>query len=411
MSVVTAGRRNRLNASRERVRAARAEVRRARDGVDAASKLDDHQALVACQVRLQQAEDEAEVASELERVLLGQFAGIDRFGDEGFLDDPLAVRQLEQLANSKRPIDQVTLGPVMSAESFASMIESGDWGPRPMAASTLPDTPAGRRGPWTELGVVRQLRRRIRLLDLIPTRTMSGNSIPYTIESGNLDTAAETAETVVKPVGDIGITDAEARARTIANYIKAPRQVLADVPDLEGVIRDRLVYAVLRRLENQILSGDGVGENLLGILGQTGISDVAFAAGTPLADLALSGITAALVSNVEPDGVVIHPTSAQSMLTAKATGSGQYLAIDSPIGTLPDTLWGLPLVTSTVVPVGQALVGSFAEGAILWIREAVNVVIGMESDDMIRNVVTLLGEMRAALTVIQPTAFALVHLQ
>jgi hypothetical protein len=57
-------------------------------------------------------------------------------------------------------------------------------------------------------------------------------------------------------------------------------------------------------------------------------------------------------------------------------------------------------------PCHAALVGSFAEGVILWIREAVSVILGLDSDDLTRNRVTLLGEMRAALTVIQPTAFA-----
>ena len=410
MSVVTTRSRDRLTQARERTRAARAELHKAREGRDAAEKLDDKQALVTMQVRLAAAEDEVDVAHELERALLSQVAGVESHGGEGFLDDPVAVRQLEQLANSTRPIDGVALGPMMSAESFVSMLESGDWGPRSLAASVVPDTPAGRRGPWTELGVVPQLRRRIRLLDLLPTRTMSGNSIPYTVASGNLDTAAETTEGAIKPAGDIGLTDEEARARTIANWIKSPRQVLADVPGLEGMIRDQLVYVVLRRLENQILAGDGQGENLLGILNTSGIASVPFAAGTPLADLALSGITTALVSNVDPDAVVIHPTSLQEILTAKATGSGVYLSIDSPIGTPPTTLWGLALITSTVMPVGKVLVGSFAEGAVLWIREAVNVVLGMESDDLIRNRITLLGEMRAALTVIQPTAFAIVDM-
>ena len=293
----------------------------------------------------------------------------------------------------------------MSAESFVSMIESGDWGPRTLAASVVPDTPAGRRGPYTELGVVPQLRRRIRLLDLLPTRTMSGNSIPYTVETGSFDTASETVEGAVKPAGDIGLTDEEARARTIANWVKAPRPVLADVPGLEGVIRDRLTYAVLRRLGTDP-GGRRAGRELARDLEHERDRDGA-----------VRRRDAARRSGVDRDhhgarlerrtrAVVIHPVSLQQLLTVKASGSGVYLSIDSPIGTPPTTLWGLPLITSTVMPVGSALIGSFAEGAILWIREAVNVVIGMESDDLIRNRVTLLGEMRAALTVIQPTAFA-----
>jgi hypothetical protein len=35
---------------------------------------------------------------------------------------------------------------------------------------------------------------------------------------------------------------------------------------------------------------------------------------------------------------------------------------------------------------------------------------GMEVDDLTRNLITFLGEMRAGLSIIQPTAFTLVHL-
>jgi HK97 family phage major capsid protein len=168
---------------------------------------------------------------------------------------------------------------------------------------------------------------------------------------------------------------------------------------------------VLRRLENQIVGGDGSGTNLTGILHTTGIASVAFAAGTPLADLALAGMTAVLQSEAEPNGVVMNPADRDAMLAAKASGSGVRLDSAGAFSPVPDTFFGLPLVTSTVMPQGQALVGDFAQGATLFVREGVNVrVSDSDQDDFIRNQVTLLGEGRFAVAIWRPACFALVHL-
>ena len=73
---------------------------------------------------------------------------------------------------------------------------------------------------------------------------------------------------------------------------------------------------------------------------------------------------------------------------------------------------GLPLITSRVVPLGQAIVGDWTNGATLFVREAVNVRISdADQDDFVKNRLTMLGEMRAGLAIWQPTAFAVVHLK
>ena len=114
MSVVTTHQRDRLTQARERHRTARAEVKRSREGVDLARKSGDSQALVTCEVRLAQAQDEQEMAGELERVLLAQLAGVSGGvgpGGDSFLDDPNVVRSLEQLANCSMPIGPARAGP------------------------------------------------------------------------------------------------------------------------------------------------------------------------------------------------------------------------------------------------------------------------------------------------------------
>jgi Phage capsid family len=184
-----------------------------------------------------------------------------------------------------------------------------------------------RVGPF--YGVLPQLRRRLRLLDLIPTQVMSqGSSFHYTQELGSFDTAVETAELAAKSPADVDYEDAEAVAVTIAHWFKASRQSLADVPQLVASLNSRLMYGVFRRLEGQILAGDGTGQNLRGILNTTGIASVAYVAGDPLTDLTLDAITDVIISDAQPDAVVANPVDVAAMLKAKAAGSGERLDSD-----------------------------------------------------------------------------------
>lgn len=413
MTTFSPAHREKLADVRQRKHAAREKMVAAREAVRIASEHDDPGAATHAEMALAQARGEESLAVELESALLHQFASTSGggFGGETFLRNPDRVRDLDQLGNSRLPIDRQRLGYFESEESLVGRLQSGDWGPRPMAASTVPDTTVGRRGPFTELGLVPQLRRRIRLLDLIPSRVAEGNTVPYVIKSGNQDLAAETAEGAIKPAGDVGLTDAEVKVQVIAEWIKANRPLLSDMPGMDQLLRDDLSYEVLRRYERQVLLGDGVGSNLLGILNTGNIAEVPFVASTPLTNMVLKGITTVILSDAEPDGIVLHPVDHEAMLVATASGSGERLDSGGAFTAVPQTMWDLPKIVTSLMPAGQALVGSFAQGATLWIREAISVVMGTESDDMIRNRVTLLGEMRAALTVQQPRAFALVYLQ
>ena len=244
---------------------------------------------------------------------------------------------------------------------------------------------------------------------------MEGKSFDYTRETASgFDTAAETAELAVKPSSAIADTDAQVTARTIAHWAKSARQQLADVPALGQLVHDRLVYGVERRLENQILAGDGTGENLLGIINTSGIGAPASVTGdTVNTDLVLNALGAVLASETEPNAVCLNPADLVKALKVKASTSG--VRLDSPgafAAALANlTLWGLPVIPSTAIAAAHALVGDFTRGARVFVREGVNVrVSDSDQDDFIRNRVTMLGEGRFGLMVSQPAAFAYVPL-
>jgi HK97 family phage major capsid protein len=325
------------------------------------------------------------------------------WNSHGLLADDDIRQRLMQASHSKSKFGGIEIGEVASRDALVADITG---------------TTAMRRGDYA--GIVPQLRRRLSVLDLIPTGTMDNNSFPYTKESGSFGTAAETAEGIAKSEAALTLTDDEAFAATIAHWLKIRKQGLADVPALQSIIDGRLRYGVLRRLEGQVLAGDGAGANMRGILQTSGLGAVTFAAGNLVTDQVLKGITTVMLADAEATGIVLHPTDWQTALLAKSTytaqagvtgGSGEYFS-GGPFEVTPQQMWGVPLVPSVAVAQGTALVGDFAIGAQLLIREGVQVLLSdSDQDDFIKNRVTMLAEMRAALPVFRPAAFATVALQ
>lgn len=300
--------------------------------------------------------------------------------------------ELERISATKSRFGTMQLGEVVDRDTFAADI-----------------APTANMRAADYYGVIPQLRRPIRLLDLLPSATMDGNVLPYTVESGSF-AAAETAEGIAKPEDGVTYTDASATAQTIAAWMKIRKQALADAAALRGIIDTRLRYSVLRRLETQIINGNGTDPNLRGIINTSGIGTVADSASELIADQILEGITTVLLADAIADGVLMHPTDWKTVLKAKAAGDGHYYS-GGPFSITPQVLWGVPLIASPGVPVGHALVGDFSIGAMLFIREGVQVLFSdSDQDDFIKNRVTLLGEMRAALPVFRPAAFCDVDL-
>jgi HK97 family phage major capsid protein len=288
-------------------------------------------------------------------------------------------------------------------------IDLGEVASRDALVADVTGTTNMRRGEFQ--GIMPQLRRRLSVLDLLPTGTMAANTFPYTQEGGSFATAVEVAEGGLKPEAALTLTDAEAVAATIAHWLKIRKQALADAPALQSIIDGRLRYGVLRRLEGQVLSGDGAGANMLGIRNTAGIGAITFTAGAVIVEQILKGITTVMLADAEATGIVMHPTDWQTALLLKATGTGAYVS-GGPFEVTPRQLWGVPLVPSVAIPQGTALVGDFSIGAQLFIREGVQVLLSdSDQDDFIRNRVTMLAEMRAALPVFRPAAFATVALQ
>lgn len=262
--------------------------------------------------------------------------------------------------------------------------------------------------PADRRGIVPPNLKPLTLLDLIPVGSTDSNSIDYVQVTAIPGSAAETAEGAVKPEETLTTVDATAPVRTIAGWIKVNKQALADVSGLQTLIGTLLPYDVKRRIESQILAGDGSGQNLRGILNTSGLGAPTWVDGDNVADAILRAITVIFLSDGDPNFVALHPLTWQDLLLMRenqAERTGAYL-YGTPAAQVAPTIWGLAITNNRAVPADKPLVGD-AMAATLLVREGVNVLVSdSDQDDFIRNRATVLAEARVAFPVWRPASFA-----
>ena len=288
--------------------------------------------------------------------------------------------------------------------------------------SALPSGTPGSFGTIQRDPIVTPPMRTKRVRDLFPVRTTSAAVIEYfqhlgfTSAGGGTNSASSVAERsggtfAAKPQSSFVFVGQQAPVRTLAHWEAAHRNVLADEPQLRSIIDNELMYGLRLLEDNQILNGDGAGENLLGVLNTPGIQSYAWSSGAsaPVADTKADSIrraaTLAFLAYYEPTGVVLHPQDWEDIELTK-DDNGQYLiAVSVALGGEP-RVWRMPVVDTPAMPVGTALIGAFGTGAQLYDREQASIRISEQhSDFFVRNAIVVLAEQRLALAVKRPEAF------
>ena len=255
-------------------------------------------------------------------------------------------------------------------------------------------------------GIVAPYTRELRIRDLLNVAPTTSASIEYPKETGFTNNAAPVAETTLKPTSDLTFNLSTAPVRTIAHIFKVSRQILDDAPALSNYISTRGLYGLKSVEENQLLNGNGTGQNVLGILPQATAFAPAFTSPSETAiDRILQAISQAEDAEIPVTGIAMSKRDWRRILGTK-DGEGRYLADQSPFGIQVPTLWGLPVVGTNAIPVGEFVVGAWRDGATLFDRLSAEVLISSENvDDFEKNMLTIRIEERIALAVYRPEAF------
>lgn len=263
--------------------------------------------------------------------------------------------------------------------------------------------------PMRVPGIVMPPEQRLTIRDLLTGGRTASNAIEYVKETGFTNSAAPVSENPSggKPESDLTFDLTSAPVATIAHWIHASKQILADAGMLQAYIDGRLRYGLKLKEEAQLLKGSGIGLNINGIYTQaTAYANpgVTVSGENTAIDRLRLALLQVELAEYAADGIVLNPIDWAAIELAKNANNNYLFA--NVQGMAQPMLWGRKVVTTQSMDANDFLVGSFMMGAQLWDREDANVVISTEDrDNFIKNMVTILCEERVGLTVYRPESF------
>lgn len=254
-------------------------------------------------------------------------------------------------------------------------------------------------------GIITRPDRPMTIRDLLMPGRTSSSSVEFVQESGFQNMAASVAEGAAKPQSDLSFELKTTTVRTIAHWIRASKQVLADIPLLQSYIDARLRYGLQYVEEQQLLAGDGTGVNLLGLIPQaTAFDDDMRKAGDTMIKTLRRAILQVRLAEYRASGIVLNPVD-WAEIELETDSNGRYIWVNVVEGGQP-RMWRLPVVDTTAMPQGSFLVGAFDMAAQVFDREEASVEVSTEDgNNFTTNMVTIRGEERLALAVYRPESF------
>ncbi len=286
-------------------------------------------------------------------------------------------------------------------ELYASLITGGS------------STSAGAFVVPEQKGYVPQPQRQRTVLDLITIGTTESDVIEYVRQNTFVNVAAEVAEattlaTGTKPEAGLSFEKISEAVSTIAHWQPTTRKALRDAGQMRTIIDGQLRYGLELRLENQVVAGNGAGDNLLGILNTPNILSQPKGSDS-VADAVHRGMTQMRLGFIEPTGIALYPTDWETVRLSRDEGGGKagtggYLYGDPAVAGA-EQMWGKPVAVSAATTAGTGIVGAWY-WATLWLREGTQVMASdSHADFFIKNLIAILAEMTAGFGVQLPPAF------
>ncbi len=259
-----------------------------------------------------------------------------------------------------------------------------------------------------QAGILPKLFQPLYIADVIASGSTSSSLIRYMVETTATSGAAGVPESGLKPESTLAFDAVDVAVKKIATFLPVTDEMLEDVAALQSYVNARLNLFVRIEEERQLMDGGG-GDELDGLMGavpgpnQGLTSD---ASDAQAADHIYAAISKVRRAFVEPDAIVVHPDDWQDIQTLK-DGFGRYLGSGPFVAAQGPTLWGKPVIVTTAIDAGTALVGAFASAAQVFRRGGLSLEASNSHADFFQhNKTAIRCEERLALAIYRPEAFA-----
>ena len=241
-------------------------------------------------------------------------------------------------------------------------------------------------------------------LSLISMGTTSSSYVQYRQLVAVTNNAAKVKEGDLKPLSTLSTDVAEAHAFTLADGVKVTNQELAD----DGIISSLIDTVLTRNLdsfkEHMVLNGTGGSDQPTGILNTPGTLSVAY--DKDIVHTVSHAITQLqqLVPGISIQAIVLNPADNET-LNLMQDKNDRYLS-NAPFATGPFTLFGVPRITSSIVPQGKALVGDFHSVQLLRKTPLSILAFNQNEDDARHNLTYVRAEEEDMLMIREPKRIA-----
>lgn len=277
----------------------------------------------------------------------------------------------------------------------------------PIEVKTLFQTSAGFAPEAVRSGRVEDLPMLpLAVVDYIPQVAIGQNADVYMEETTATEAAAERDEAGAYAEATFAYTERSQSVRSVGVSLPVTDEQMEDVPGMEATLNARLLLALRRRVDSQVLNGTGVAPLLLGTVNVTGIQTRAQGADN-LAD-ALYKILDSIRTDgfADADVIFIRAAKWQTWRLTK-TVDGLYVH-GSPQDPGPNRIWGLPVVLTNAAPAATAVTGAYRSYSALRTRTGYSIESGYVNDDFTKGKRTIRGGVRVAMVHYRPKAFGTV---
>lgn len=240
----------------------------------------------------------------------------------------------------------------------------------------------------------------------VPT---TSNAIEFTKENAFTNNAAEAAEGAAKAESALTWTLVNMPVSTVAHWIKISRQLAADNAALAAYVDLRMRYGVNRKVETQLVSGDGTAPNISGILDSGNYTAHGYADANLGSTLKKLVLIRKIIGDMEaagynPDAIVLNPADWAQVEIDIFTANTNLVAFRYDEMGRP-VLFGRRVVSAVGMTADNVAVGDFAQAGTIYEREGVIVEMSdSDSDNFTKNLITIRAERRLALATERPAA-------
>jgi len=238
-------------------------------------------------------------------------------------------------------------------------------------------------------------------------------SVPTSLPTiGVLRTTSETlvpspqVEATPKSESTMAFTLVQVPIQTLASFITFSKQALDDIDGFGTFLNATLVWALEKKAELEILSGDGTGVHLPGLIpGAVAFDSTILSATLGYNRVDVLGAAAVQLreAGYAPTFAVVSPRNWFRMISQRGS-DGQY-SLNNPRTAVGESVYDLIILPTPSITGDSFLVGD-ASQAVIRQREETTVSLSYEhGTNYTSNLVTALAEQRFGLQTLRPDAF------